>query len=207
MSERKSPEESANLFDIGKVKKGLDGNKWQVVKNKNGIKRWIRCDKSETKKKTSNFFGKKYNKSKSEWYRGLPQMLKNSIDSMRSSYGELEKLGFRVFEYILHINTDGIYFIDELWEAFNKRYPNAFNEKHPYLISIIKIDANNAIDLGENISICLQHLNVKHAYKKQIIEYIKKFNDFHSDIQMSWNGNNKHVISYEFKNIIRYSTI
>ena len=37
---RKSPTESATLFKVGTVKVGNDGNKWIIVKTKNGIRRW-----------------------------------------------------------------------------------------------------------------------------------------------------------------------
>jgi len=37
---RKGPIDSAKLFKIGTKKKGIDGNMWIIVTNKNGIKRW-----------------------------------------------------------------------------------------------------------------------------------------------------------------------
>lgn len=39
---RKSPFESATLFNIGKKKKGLDGKYWIVKKTSTGVKRWVR---------------------------------------------------------------------------------------------------------------------------------------------------------------------
>ena len=39
---RKGPAESATLFNVGKRKKGLDGNYWIVKENANGTKRWVR---------------------------------------------------------------------------------------------------------------------------------------------------------------------
>ena len=32
----------AHCEEIGKIKKGLDGNKWIITTNKNGDKRWIK---------------------------------------------------------------------------------------------------------------------------------------------------------------------
>ena len=46
---RPSPSESATLFDVGKKKKGNDGNMYEVVVNKNNIKRWKKI--SITKKR------------------------------------------------------------------------------------------------------------------------------------------------------------
>lgn len=38
--DRPSPSESATLYDVGKIKKGNDGNMYEVVINKNKVKRW-----------------------------------------------------------------------------------------------------------------------------------------------------------------------
>ena len=40
MSTRKGPSQSATLFKEGTVKKGNDGNKWIIVTNKLGVRRW-----------------------------------------------------------------------------------------------------------------------------------------------------------------------
>ena len=37
---RKGPTASATIFPVGTEKTGNDGNKWVIVKNKNGVKRW-----------------------------------------------------------------------------------------------------------------------------------------------------------------------
>lgn len=47
---RKGPKKSATLFSVGVKKKGIDGNMWIIVKNKNGIKRWQKSLKKITKK-------------------------------------------------------------------------------------------------------------------------------------------------------------
>jgi hypothetical protein len=39
---RKSPEESATLYSVGKIKKGNDGNLWVIKKTSNGVKRWFK---------------------------------------------------------------------------------------------------------------------------------------------------------------------
>jgi len=38
--DRPSPSESATLFELGKKKRGNDGNMYIIVVNKNGVKRW-----------------------------------------------------------------------------------------------------------------------------------------------------------------------
>ena len=39
--ERKSPNESATLFDVGSIKKGNDGHIWVIMSDKNNNKRWV----------------------------------------------------------------------------------------------------------------------------------------------------------------------
>lgn len=39
---RKSPTESATLFNVGTIKVGNDKNKWKIIETKNGVKRWMK---------------------------------------------------------------------------------------------------------------------------------------------------------------------
>ena len=59
---RKSPSESATQFNIGTRKKGNDGNMWEIVKNKNGVKRWCKVTKKNTTKKAPKKATKKATK-------------------------------------------------------------------------------------------------------------------------------------------------
>ena len=66
MSTRKGPSQSATLFKEGTVKKGNDGNKWIIVTNKLGVRRWQKTgsnsttikikQKSKSKKKSKRVF-------------------------------------------------------------------------------------------------------------------------------------------------------
>ena len=49
---RKAPKEKANEFDMGFQKEGADGNMYEIVENKNGVKRWMKVkeDKEKVKK-------------------------------------------------------------------------------------------------------------------------------------------------------------
>ena len=49
---RKGPSESSTNFLIGAIKKGNDGNRWIVVKNKNGVHRWQKIPAKNKTKKT-----------------------------------------------------------------------------------------------------------------------------------------------------------
>jgi len=61
---RKGPSESATLFSLGTKKKGNDGNMWEIIKTKNGVKRWKKISgKKKTRKiKTRKIFKSKKNK-------------------------------------------------------------------------------------------------------------------------------------------------
>jgi len=47
--QRKSPIESATLFNIGIIKKGADGNKWVIIETSAGIHRWKQLKNSNNK--------------------------------------------------------------------------------------------------------------------------------------------------------------
>ena len=48
MSTRKGPSQSATLFKKGTAKKGNDGNKWIIVTNKLGVRRWQKMSSNST---------------------------------------------------------------------------------------------------------------------------------------------------------------
>ena len=60
MSERKSPSKSATLYKVNTKKKGIDGNMWIVILDKNKIKRWSLFKK--VSKKNSKKVSKKVSK-------------------------------------------------------------------------------------------------------------------------------------------------
>jgi|SaaInl5LU_22_DNA_1037371.scaffolds.fasta_scaffold09870_3 hypothetical protein len=53
---RKAPKEKANNFDIGFQKEGADGNMYEIVENKNGVKKWMKVkeEKKNVKKEKKN---------------------------------------------------------------------------------------------------------------------------------------------------------
>ena len=62
MSTRKGPSKSATLFKEGIVKKGNDGNKWIIVTNKLGVRRWQKMG-SNSNKTTQKIKSKSKSKS------------------------------------------------------------------------------------------------------------------------------------------------
>ena len=46
---RKAPSNHAKEFSLGYQKKGNDGNMWEIVENKNNVKRWKKISSGKTK--------------------------------------------------------------------------------------------------------------------------------------------------------------
>lgn len=199
---RKGPEKSATLYKIGTVKTGNDGNKWIVKASKNQIHKWIlykkttRSNSSTGKKQytASMLFAEKKNKS-NNWYKKLNKENKFFIDTLRKSYKDFKSLGVIVYEYILHESVNNIFFIDEPWDAFVEKYPDWTNNTKSYVIPVIKIDRNNELYLTNN-AIGFQHVNIKYNIKKNVLEYIRKFNSINRNIQIKWNGLKKANIDF-----------
>lgn len=57
-STRKAPNDSATLFDKGTVKKGNDGNKWKIVVDRRGVKRWQQQKDTPIRTRTVKRHGK-----------------------------------------------------------------------------------------------------------------------------------------------------
>lgn len=52
--DRPSPSWSATIYDLGTVRTGNDGEKWTIVENKNGVRRWQRLKKGGSRKSSRN---------------------------------------------------------------------------------------------------------------------------------------------------------
>ena len=84
---RKGPNESARLFNIGTIKKGNDGNNWIIIETKNKTHRWKKINnnktikKSQNKKKVGKTINIKINNEITN-YKGLWKPLPKSISKM-----------------------------------------------------------------------------------------------------------------------------
>ena len=87
MSTRKGPSKSATLFKEGTVKKGNDGNKWIIVTNKLGVRRWQKTGSNST---TMKIKPKSKSKSKSKSRRVLK--MEADPDTVWGKNKPLEKL-------------------------------------------------------------------------------------------------------------------
>ena len=87
MSTRKGPSKSATLFEEGTIKKGNDGNKWIIVTNKLGVRRWQKTGSNST---TMKIKPKSKSKSKSKSRRVLK--MEADPDTVWGKNKPLEKL-------------------------------------------------------------------------------------------------------------------
>jgi len=148
-----------------------------------------------------DFYPDKFTTSKIKWYKSAPPQIKEGIDLMRNTYNELKKLGILVFEYILHLSTNGYYIINEPWDIFYKKYPY-YNG--PFLIVVIKVNELDMVDFNDEkgeLSISAQHSDIKFQPKKNFLKFMEEFNQKNNNITIKWDGSNKHVISFVFNKV------
>ena len=111
---RKAPSDHAKEFSLGHKKKGNDGNMWEIVENKNGVKRWKKLNfskkfkikttksKSQTKKSKTKTKTLKKIKSKSKKFQieNHNIILETNIINYPFSPGEKKKIKKYVKENI-----------------------------------------------------------------------------------------------------------
>jgi hypothetical protein len=88
----------AHSENIGKERKGKDGNKWIVSETKSGIKRWIKKEtKKETKKINKKEIIKRYNfRNNSEFTNYFEKIYKNDFEEyIENNRNILKKLSFK----------------------------------------------------------------------------------------------------------------
>jgi hypothetical protein len=217
MSTRKSPIQSATLYEVGTKKKGNDGNTWIIVENKNNVKRWQLYKKVIEKEekivdvpKTKKISPKtvsitdSYNIPKikknnwTKWLENLNSKQKKYIDKVRNSYKSIEKeTGIIVIEVILPLSENGLYYVDYPWDYAKQLYPDINDDDNAYMMIIFKIDENLHLDISESNDnkIVVQHKGILRTYKKNLLEYIENFNE-EKNGKMSWNGRQNKAIEY-----------
>lgn len=215
-SSRKSPTESATLYKVGTKKIGNDGNTWIIVENKNNVKKWQKYErrikdsfKKEEKKtsikpikkrvskkislknvKTTDLYDlpkiKKNNWAK--WLENLTSDQKKYVDKVRNSYKSIEKeTGIIVIEVILPVSNGGYYFIDYIWDYAKELYPTILDDDKAYLMVTFKLTQDMHLFLDSKNHITSQHKGILRTYKKNLLEYIEKFNK-EKNGKIKWGG-------------------
>jgi hypothetical protein len=80
---RKSPSESATLYNVGTIMKGNDKRRWVVIKTNNGIKRWMLSESADLnglKKISLDYLAKHVNKIVKLYCRGYQSFWPNKKD-------------------------------------------------------------------------------------------------------------------------------
>ena len=190
---RPSPNKSATLYKVGIIKTGNDGNKWVIVENKNGVKKWQKHkivtnkDKiKEPKKETKIITNKEPLKDKTV-------VLKNDIskkdlekvvlknDTTNYIYKilttkiipEINKLKIKTFIVPLPLSYNNIN-----WTDFPPDYIKETYNEYLYNINYIYFTffmnyGGTEINLNKNIKIHFSNLNKENKIK--IIDIFEKY--------------------------------
>lgn len=129
---RKGPEESATKFKVGTIMIGNDGNNWIIKKNKNGIKRWVRDNKTN-KRTRKNTLKKKITKN-------------NKSNSLT-----LQKIKVLKKKYNVNVNGTKEEIINGLWRVAGTWMSNKDLELIlPFLQKVYKKQAENKIKVRKD---------------------------------------------------------
>ena len=175
----------------GKIRKGKDGNKWIVKKIKSGSLRWIKHIKKKSKsiKKAKTVFRKE--KIYTKWFRDLSASQKKTYKTLTTkTKSELQKVGINVFIYPLYQSESGYYIIDHAWDYAYDYFENSAIEDEPFIIIVLKIN-DNKLYLPRDKSLQIQHSDIKHSNKKNLINIFKKT----LGKNYKWNGKISQTIS------------
>ena len=182
----------------GKVRKGLDGNKWVVKKVSSGSLRWVKSGSaSKSIKKTTSVTKKTTSVTKTmrintKWFRELTVSQKNTYKTLTTiTKNELQKNGINVIICPLYLSESGYYIIDNVWE-YSREYlqDSKLSTSDPFIIIVLKINGN-ILDLQKDKSLQIQHSNITYNNKKNLIEIFKKT----LGNKYKWNGKQTHTIS------------
>ena len=96
---RKSPNQSATLYEVGKKKTGNDGNMWIVIQISNGTKRWSQYKKPETRGQKNRISALNHTKKK------IKEKF-NKLGKTTKSFIPKNKLSSRNKIYLIHDNGE-----------------------------------------------------------------------------------------------------
>lgn len=188
----------AHAERIGKIRVGRDNNKWKIVLNSRGIKRWqLLTQKRETKSKVTN---RHTRIKRSPMFQSSCELLCTPENSNQESLKKV--LATSTFtksnkEKILTLNTtlrerlmsegialfvvtlssqNGYYFIDYAWdivgEYFRIRDINMFGLSVSFIIAVLYYNPDGIIDKHSDYVCIMQHSIPKAVFKplKKILE-------------------------------------
>lgn len=197
---RPSPSESATLYKIGVIKTGNDGNKWIIVENKNGIKKWKKYKITSTVAPKKTFTLDMFYDIKITNEKKLEKII-SKIPNINKIYKilqskiipEINKLGIKTFIIPLPLSNNNIYWTDYAYDFIKEKYDVDILDV-PYFYFTFYLN-NRANDLNYNrryININFSSLNkeiknkVINIFEKNLFGYYK------------WNGLNTSQMSIFF---------
>jgi hypothetical protein len=191
--ERPSPTKSATLYNVGTIKTGNDGNKYIIIENKNGVKKWQK-HKNVTKKNNTNLLDIYKIKI-------LDEVELNKIALKNKTYQiltqkvipEINNLKIKTFIVPLPLSETNLYWSDYfpptyIQKIYNK---NINNINYMYLIVYMNKEGDKII-YDKPIKINFSNLTKKN--KINIINIFEK----HLLGQYNWNeiNNNWMIVSF-----------
>ena len=213
---RPSPSKSATLYKEGIIKTGNDGNKWIIIENKNGIKKWqkhkiiIKKSSNKDSKKVSKLTLSMFYHVKNVSIDDLEKiLLKNNL--MQNIYKilttkiipEINKLEIKTFIVPFPFSDDNIYWDNYPEDYITEKYNEKLSENnYMYFIFYLNNKGTNISELDnyKNIKIHFSELNKK--MKIKIIDIFEKYLFGY----YSWKGSNNYpmTISFNKNNSIKY---
>ena len=188
----------AHAEKIGKVKKGLDGNKWIVSETKNGTKRWVKNTKKQADKPKEKL--KKYN-SVLEFYDVKtikPKNLKKYISTNKlliklvdKIIPEIKKNNINIYLVPLPISDhDNIYWTDYPHDYITEFFDSDYFEKK-FIYFTVYLTKDLKINTNKNITITYD-LDIKQL--QLVYDILNK----HLPYQYSWDGNDLKIMKISF---------
>jgi len=211
--ERKSPSSSATLYKTGTKKIGNDGNKWIIVENKNGIKKWQLYKKTS---KQTNKEPEKEIKLTMDLIYGFKSLSLTDLEKIimknhKTKYiydiiknkiiPEINKLKIETFIVPLPLSNNNVYWDDYAYNYIKKIYKKDILDIN-YLYFTFYLDiGGKEINFSRNIDVIFNVLNIDNKIK--IIDIFEKYL-FQYFI---WDGTNVNPIniSYDKDNKINQS--
>jgi hypothetical protein len=117
---RKSPPLSANAFPNGHVAKGNDGNYWTITEDGNGIKRWVKVNKTASKSSSTKSSTSQTASSTTAQSSSSDSSDKNTLEDWQKSiksegvlYYDLPKSDVKIYQFLTS-NVKSYQFVIEL---------------------------------------------------------------------------------------------
>ena len=203
MKIRPSPTESATLYKVGTKKIGNDGNKWVIVENVKGVKRWKllkKVSKNNSKKQIINkeqFFNLTKHDNKP-----LEKIIAKNINSSfiyniltTKIFKEINKLGIETFIVPLPMSKDGLYFDDYAGTYIEEHYKKNISKINFLYFTFFMNNKGDAINLNRNISVNFNKMDKE--TKMKIIDIFEKYLfDY-----FEWSGSNAVIMNIHYQKI------